>query len=114
MGKPVDRLVNVPTLGGEDIQLGFNVLPLDESLNVVEVSNNPPPKRSPSPQFAFPQAQISRLASTINVANPVSRQGQATFFSGPPLIPLLHPVPPPRVVIIEEPEQPEPKVINLI
>merc|ERR1711936_878443 len=40
VGKPVNGVVKIPTLGEEDIELGFEVLPLDGGdLNVVEVNN---------------------------------------------------------------------------
>jgi len=109
VGKPINNVVKIPTLGEEDIELGFEVLPLDDGeINVVEVNNEV--KRSAQfPASTLPL--VPRLTSTVNIANPISRQSQATFFHGPPLLP--HPIvpilpPAPRVVIIEEPA-PEPE-----
>merc|ERR1712241_121093 len=124
VGKPVNGVVKIPTLGEEDIELGFEVLPLDGGdLNVVEVNNEV--KRSAQIPVAvqqpaihapvFPAATaplVSRLTSTVNLANPVARQAGATFFHGAPLVP--HPIvpilpPPPRTIVIEESAPPEPE-----
>jgi len=124
VGKPVNGVVKIPTLGEEDIELGFEVLPLDGGdLNVVEVNNEV--KRSAQIPVAVQQSAIhtpvfpaattplvSRLTSTVNLANPVARQAGATFFHGAPLVP--HPIvpilpPPPRTIVIEEPAPPEPE-----
>merc|ERR1712241_108297 len=60
---------------------------------------------------------ISRLTSTVNIANPIARQSGATFFHGAPLLPrpvVPHPIVPilppvPRTIVIEEPGPPEPE-----
>merc|ERR1711997_1191190 len=107
VGQPLEnRLVNIPTKGGDDIELGFEVLPLDDGFNVA-----PPPKRSASPQVAIPRqpvaapVQISRLASTgFNI--PVPFLGHPVHH---PVVPILHPRP---VIYHHEPEpEPEPVIV---
>merc|ERR1712241_58900 len=119
VGKPINNVVKIPTLGNDDIELGFEVLPLDDELNVVEVNNEVKKRKAePEPQVPIPVRPVQPLpnfpASTTplvsRIANPVFRQGQAPFLSGPPL--LHHPVVPilpPKVVYIQEPEEPEPE-----
>lgn len=110
VGQPLEnRLVNIPTKGGDDIELGFEVLPLDDGFNV---NVAPPPKRSASPQVAIPRqpvvahapVQISRLASTgFNI--PVPYLGHPVH----PVVPILHPRP---VIYHHEPEpEPEPVIV---
>merc|ERR1712241_341422 len=119
VGKPINNVVRIPTLGNDDIKLGFEVLPLDDELNVVEVNNEVKKRKAePEPQVPFPVRPVQPLpnfpASTTplvsRIANPVFRQAQPPFLSGPPL--LHHPVVPilpPKVVYIQEPEEPEPE-----
>ena len=106
VGKPIDIPTYISTLGGEDLEFGFEVIPLEDNVNVVEVNN---PRRSAAPQFPFvAPARVASLTSVVAPAtNPLSKQGQATLFAGPPVIPVPVLPPPPRVVIVEEPE-PEP------
>jgi len=128
VGKPINNVVKIPTLGEEDIELGFEVLPLDGGqLNVVEVNNEvkrsaqfPTVSIQQSPVHApvlhnFPASTtplVSRSTSTVNIANPIPRQSQAPFFHGAPfyhhpIVPILPP--PPRTIIIDEPAPPEPE-----
>ena len=112
--------MRIPTLGNDDIELGFEVIPLDDNeLNRVEVNEVKKRKAEPEPQVPFPvhpavQPVPNFPASTTplvsRIANPVFRQAQPPFLSGPPL--LHHPVVPilpPKVVYIQEPEEPEPE-----
>jgi len=139
VGKPINNVVKIPTLGEEDIELGFEVLPLDDGeINVVEVNNEvkrsaqipvvsiqQSPGNTQIAQTGFPASTaplanpplISRLTSTVNIANPIARQSGATFFHGAPLLPrpiVPHPIVPilppvPRTIVIEEPAPPEPE-----
>lgn len=122
--------MRIPTLGGKDIELGFEVLPLDgANSNVVEpinnhITNEIRKPRAPEPEAnpQFPASTIplgSRLASPVALGNPIFGQGQAPFYHGGapflhhPIVPILPP-PAPRVVIVEEqaPPEPEPFVIG--
>jgi len=118
VGKPINNVVKIPTLGEEDIELGFEVFPLDGGeLNVVEVNNEVkrsaqfPIQQGPVPVFQhFQNFPASTTPLVPRLANPVFRQ--QTFFHGAPL--LHHPIVPifppvPRIVIIEEPPLPEPE-----
>lgn len=75
MGKPVDNIVHIPTRTSEDIQLGFEVVPLNSGLNVV----------NPNAEY-----HLSRLQT---------------------LVPIL---PPPPVVFVQEPAEPEPEPVSSI
>jgi len=131
VGKPINNVVRIPTLGGKDIELGFEVLPLDgANSNVVEpinnhITNEIRKPRAPEPEAdpQFPASTIplgSRLASPLSFGNPIFGQGQAPFYHGGapflhhPVVPYFPPPPAPRIVIVEEqaPPEPEPFVIG--
>lgn len=106
VGPAVSDLVNLPSLGGEPLQFGFEVLPLEDGINVVEVNpkkTNPLLPTAPTNIPILPQ--IPGLISTFGPVNPDSKQSQATVFTGPPVLP-----PPPPIIVIEE--EPEPVVIG--
>jgi len=113
VGKPINNVVRIPTLGNDDIELGFEVIPLDDDeLNRVEVNEVKKRKAEPEPQVPFPVHPVQPLpnfpASTTPLVSRIA--SQAPFFSGPPL--LHHPIVPilqPKVVFIQEPEEPEPE-----
>jgi len=139
VGKPINNVVRIPTLGGKDIELGFEVLPLDgANSNVVEpinnhITNEIRKARAPEPEAnpQFPASTIplgSRLASPVALGNPIFGQGQVPFYHGQWPIqqgqapfyhggaPFLHhpvvpilPPPAPRVVIVHEQAPPEPE-----
>ena len=105
VGPAVSDLVNLPSLGGEPLQFGFEVLPLEDGINVVEVNpkkTNPLLPTAPTNIPILPQ--IPGLISTFGPVNPDSKQSQATVFTGPPVLP-----PPPPIIVIEE----EPEPVNI-
>lgn len=109
VGKPIDEFTYLPTRGGEDLAFGFEVHPLGDGVDVVEVN----PRRSPSPQIPLVTSpvRVGALTTTFgSPANPVSKQSQASFFTGLPVVPVVPP--PPRVIVVEEPPAPEPVVIG--
>lgn len=57
MGKPVDGFVRVPTRTSEDLQLGFEVIPLDSGINVV----------NPTHQSQF---HVSRVQTIVPILPP--------------------------------------------
>ena len=82
VGKPINNVVRIPTLGGKDIELGFEVLPLDgANSNVVKpinnhITNEIRKPRAPEPEAnpQFPASTIplgSRLASPVALGNPI-------------------------------------------
>ena len=108
MGKAIDGYTYVPTSGNEDLAFGFEVHPLGDGVDVVEVN----PRRSPSPQVPLitSPVRVPALTTTFDVANPLSKQSQASLFTGLPVVPV---VPPPVPVVYVEPEpEPEPVVIG--
>ena len=108
MGKPIDEFTYLPTRGGEDLAFGFEVHPLGDGVDVVEVN----PRRSPSPQIPLVTSpvRVGALTTTFgSPANPVSKQSQASFFTGLPVVPVVPP--PPRVIVVEEPPAPEPVIL---
>merc|ERR1712029_623171 len=115
VGKPINNVVRIPTLGENDIELGFEVSPLDGGdINRVELNNEVRKRREPEPKPQFPAATVP----LIHTGTPLLRAGQAPFFHGGapllhhPVVPILPPAP--RVVIVEEqaPPEPEPFVIG--
>ena len=105
MGKPINDFTYLPTRGGEDLAFGFEVHPLGDGVDVVEVN----PRRSPSPHVPLitSPVRVGALTTTFgSPANPVSKQSQASFFTGLPVVPV---VPPPPVIVVQEPE-PEPVI----
>ena len=105
MGKPINDFTYLPTRGGEDLAFGFEVHPLGDGVDVVEVN----PRRSPSPHVPLitSPVRVGALTTTFgSPANPVSKQSQASFFTGLPVLPV---VPPPPVIVVQEPE-PEPVI----
>ena len=110
--------MRIPTLGNDDIELGFEVIPLDDDeLNRVEVNEVKKRKAEPEPQVPFPVHPVQPVpnfpASTTPLVSRIANQ--APLFSGPPL--LHHPIVPilqPKVVFIQEPEEPEPEPVSNI
>jgi len=103
-------LTRVATLGGGDLNLGFEVFPLDlesdpafngvaASVHSVPLAGASPARAIHVPEGAFGLTvpyQVASLTSTVDPANPLSKQAQATFFEGDPyLVPIPAP-PPPR------------------
>ena len=86
VGKPTSTSTRVASYGGgEDLEVGFTIFPLNlESGPSFDGAN----------RVAGNEVHVDSLHSNFDVANPVSRQTQATFFVSP--IP-LPPPPPPKV-----------------
>jgi len=105
VGKPINNVVRIPTLGGKDIELGFEVLPLDgANSNVVEPINNHITNQIRKPRAPEPEADPQFPASTIplgsannvctneggaavpcagvSFGNPIFGQGQAPYYHG--------------------------------
>ena len=96
--------------GGGDLNLGFEVFPLDfesdPAFNGIAASTNAVPLGGSSgfralhnPEGSFhltPSYQVASLTSNYDHANPISKQGQATFFEGDPILVRAYSPPPPK------------------
>ena len=96
VGKAVNNVVRIPTLGDSDLEFGFEILPIDKGVNVVDVS----PKREAQPQAA-------NVAPPVIGVGPFHHPVQISRLATP-LIPIL---PPPPIVVVQEEPEPEPVII---
>ncbi len=95
---------------GGDLNLGFEVFPLDfnsdPAFNGIAESSNAIPLGGASgfrsihnPEGSFhltPSFLVASLTSTNDASNPVSKQGQATFFEADPILVVPPPQPQPK------------------
>ncbi len=97
VGKAVNNVVRIPTLGDSDLEFGFEILPIDNGVNnVVDVG----PKREAQPQAA-------NVAPPVIGVGPFHHPVQISRLATP-LIPIL---PPPPIVVVQEEPEPEPVII---
>ncbi|TRY76440.1 hypothetical protein TCAL_00059 [Tigriopus californicus] len=99
VGKITEETATLETRGG-DLNLGFEVFPLDfdsdPAFNGLASAKGGVPLGGTSgfrsihgPEGSFhltPSYQVASLTSTNDPANPISKQGQATFFEGDPIL----------------------------
>eukprot|EP00095_Tigriopus_kingsejongensis_P002461 maker-scaffold1069_size64751-snap-gene-0.12 protein:Tk02461 transcript:maker-scaffold1069_size64751-snap-gene-0.12-mRNA-1 annotation:"hypothetical protein L798_04225" len=107
VGTPMEDGITLATRGG-DMDLGFEVFPLDldsdpafngmaDTYGGVPLGGSSGLRSIHGPDGNFhltPSYQVASLTSTNDPSNPISKQGQATYFEGDPILVKSAPVKP--------------------